>query len=342
MSMFAETIEPQHEFRHTPDDAPDYNESSYYNFSSLDSGLVGWLRIAVQANQPAGQATALVFLPSGPTLFAFERATAVDPDALAVGGVRIEVTEPHRQQRLTYAGSMSAFADPRVLADPAAAFRAAPREDTRIDLSVTGAGRSFGSNGDDPAHLLEETLALGHYEQFIRIEGDVRVGDRVYPVRGGGLRDHSWGPRNWSGPLYHRWVTASFEDGSALMALEVGRRDGAVTRRAATVTGDTAVEATLTGLTMEWTDDGFCRGIVCGIEPGPTTLTGRVREPEQFVPLRHITAGADGERLVTRIGYAAYDFVADDGRRGVGIVEAMDQLVDGVPIGMIRDREAQR
>jgi hypothetical protein len=332
--MFAETIAPHHEFRHIPDGSPDYNESTYYNFACPGSGLVGWLRIAVQPNRSAGQATALVFLPSGPALFAFERATAVDADALAVGGVRVEVSQPHRRQRLSFDGSMSAFADPRVLGDPAAAFRAAPRERTRITLAVTGAGRSFGSNGDDPAHRLEETLATGHYEQFTRIDGEVRIGDRVHPVRGGGLRDHSWGPRDWSGPLCHRWVSASFEDGSAVMALHVGRRDGTVTRRAATVAGGVAAEASLADLSVEWTPDGFCRGVVCRVGPAGPTLTGVARQPERFVPLRHVTEGADGQRLVTRIGYAAYDFVTDDGRRGVGIVEMLDQLIDGLPIGM--------
>ena len=56
--MFAEHIAPEHEYRHEADDTPSYNESTYYNFASPDSGVVGWLRIAVQPNRPAGQATA--------------------------------------------------------------------------------------------------------------------------------------------------------------------------------------------------------------------------------------------------------------------------------------------
>jgi hypothetical protein len=64
------------------------------------------------------------------------------------------------------------------------------------------------------------------------------------------------------------------------------------------------------------------------------TLTGTARRPERFVPLRHRRTAEDGTELLTRIGYAAYDFVTSDGRRGLGVVEMLDQMVDGRPIGM--------
>jgi hypothetical protein len=333
--MFAETIESQHEFRHPPDGTPDYNESTYYNFASMTSGVVGWLRVAMQPNQPAGQATALIFLP-GQTLFSFERTSTVRDGAFQVGSITIDVAEPHRRQALTFGGTMSVFTDPRMLADPGAALRAAPREQVAVDLAVEAHGEPFGTNGNDPAQVLEATLATGHYEQFIRLAGELRVGERTFAVRGGGLRDHSWGPRNWSGPSFHRWITATFEDGSAIMALEVGRRDGGLTRRAAVAAGGVAAEARLRALGVDWTPDGFGRRVVCEIATaaGAVVLTGTVRDPAQFVPLRHVTTAPDGSQSITRIGYSAYEFVTSDGRRGLGIVEMLDQLVDGRPVGM--------
>ncbi|MCX4096817.1 hypothetical protein [Nocardia sp. alder85J] len=329
-SMFTEALAPEHEYRHAPDDDPAYNESTYYNFAG-ESGVVGFLRVAMQQNQPSGQATALIFVPDGPALFFFERTTAISADELAVGGVRIEVLEPHRRQRLSFAGRMAAFEDPRVLADPGTALRTAPREEVAVDLTVTGHGVSFGTSGTDPSHVLEDSLAVGHYEQFIRLDGDVRVGDRTLAVRGGGLRDHSWGPRDWSGPLFYRWVTATFEDGSAVMALEVARRDGVTTRRAAAVTGGAAAEAELTAVTVDRTEDGFGHRVACEFTTaaGGLVVTGVARQPARFVPLRHVTTAPDGTRSVTRIGYSAYEFTASDGRRGLGIVEMLDQLPAG-------------
>ena len=135
-----------------------------------------------------------------------------------------------------------------------------------FDLTVTGNGDSFGSNGEDRANILEETMALGHYEQFVLNEGVLRVGDQEYPVNGGGLRDHSWGPRDWSGPLYYRWISVSFDDGLAIMGLEVAQPGGTFTRRAAIVSGGVASEAQLGDVTVDWTADGFCRTLSCSVK----------------------------------------------------------------------------
>jgi hypothetical protein len=338
MSMFAEHIAPVHEYRHQPDETPSYNESTYYNFASPGSGVVGWLRIAVQPNRPAGQATALIFLPEGETLMTFLRVSDSNPSALALGPIAIEVGEPHRRQRLTFDGPVSVFSDPRALSDPGPAFRAAPVADLHIDLTVTGNGDSFGASGEDRANILEETMALGHFEQFILNDGTLRVGDREYLIDGGGLRDHSWGPRDWSGPLYYRWISASFDDGLAIMGLEVAQPGGAFTRRAAIVSGGMAAEAEISDVAVEWTDDGFCRVLTCQIasERGRLTLTGSAREPAQFVPLRHHRPAEGTSEGVMRIGYSSYEFTLDDGRRGLGIVEVHDRLIDGLPISMTR------
>ncbi|MFB4308298.1 hypothetical protein [Actinomadura sp. GTD37] len=336
MSMFAESIGPVHEYRHAPDETPAYNESTYYNFASPDSGVVGWLRIAVQPNRPAGQATALIFLPHGETLAAFRRVGATGADALAVGPIEIEIQEPHRRQRLTFADSVSVFSDPRALTDPGPALRRAPVADVRVDLTVTGNGDSFGTDGDDPANVLEESMALGHYEQFVHVDGSLRVGDREYRIKGGGLRDHSWGPRDWAGPLYYRWISASFDDGLAVMGLQVAQRDGGMTLRAAIASDGSAYEAELGEVTMEWTDDGFCRRLSCPVRSplGDLVLTATARAPEQFVPLRHHRPEDGTSEGVTRIGYSPYDFELGDGRRGLGIIEVLDRLVDGRPVSM--------
>ncbi len=337
MSMFVESIAPEHEFRHAPDEDPSYNESVYYNFASLDSGVVGWLRIAVQPNRPAGQATALVFLPDGDTLLDFKRVTETDAATLAVGPIALEVLEPHHRQRLTFDGPASVFADPRVLSDPGPAFRAAPKADVHIDLTVTGNGDSFGASGEEKANILEETMALGHYEQLVLLSGTIRVGDREYPINGGGLRDHSWGPRDWAGPLYYRWISAAFDDGLAIMGLQVARPDGTFTWRAAIASGGVASEAQLSDVAVDWTEDGFVRTLSCQVKSqhGELTLAGTARQPERFVPLRHHRQEEEGTSAgLVRIGYSAYEFTLDDGRTGLGIIEVLDRMVDGVPISM--------
>lgn len=336
MSMFIETIAAEHEYRHTPDDTDAYNESSYYNFASPTTGLIGWLRVAIQANQPAAQATALIFLPTGETLFSFVRDKAVPADALIAGPITFQIVEPHRKQQLSFNGRISVFTDGRALNDPGAALRAAPTEQAAIELSVTGLGDSFGASGNTAENVLEESLALGHYEQFIHVSGDIRLGERTVPVDGVGLRDHSWGPRDWAGPVYYRWIIGALDDGSALMLLEVERRDGGRTRRAAIYADGRTQEAELRELSVQWTDDGFCREARCEIAgaTGTFELVATAHRAEQFVPLRHRRPDENGEELLTRIGYAPYTFRTSDGRQGYGICEVLDQMIDGRPLGM--------
>lgn len=337
--MFLETIKDEHEARHTADDHPLYNESSYYNFYSQDAGIVGWARVGIQENQPASIATVVLWPPTGETLLAFARTADYAHDKLRVGPLTLEIVEPHRQQRVLFDAEMSVLTEPRALSNPKQAFADAPHKHVRLELTNAARGASFGSNGEGEVASVEQTMSVGHYEQFGVLDGEVRIGDTAYNLSGaGGVRDHSWGPRDWQGPFFHRWVTCILDDGTQLMAMEVGRRDGSVTRNAATVTADGDLQqATLTGLDLTWTDDGFVRGVVSHLatEDGDFDLIGTVRQPEQFVPLRHVKKLEDGTSDVTRIGYSAYEFTTPEGRTGIGVVEVLDQMTDGVPYGVL-------
>lgn len=335
MSMLTERIEPEHEFRHEPNDDPAYNESTYYNFSSPVAGITGWVRVGIQANQPAAQASVLLFLPDE-TLFDYHRTGDVADGQLRAGGLQIDVLAPHEHQFLQYEGEVASFADPRVLTVPSTAFKQAPRRHVQLDLSVHGHGPSFGTNGDDPANFLESTMAWGHYEQFITVDGTITVDGATTQIEAAGLRDHSWGPRDWAGPLSYRWITANLDDGSAIMVLIVVRRDGEITRKAVLVRDGVLTGAEFEEVHVSWTPDGFGERVDCTLqgESEPLRLTATARDPHSFAPLRHSRKDDDGNVLETRIGYAPYEFSTDDGRHGTGIVEILDQLVDGLPIGM--------
>jgi hypothetical protein len=334
--VFTERIDAVHDFRHPADDDPNYNESTYYNFASRGNGVIGWLRIAVQPNRAASQATALVFLPSGEIAFSHFVGGAVPEADLSVGPVSVDIIEPLLRQRVTFGGSVSILSGGRVTADLGSALRSASQVPASVTLTVTAAGAAFGTTGTAAADAIEASMARGHYEQFCSVTGDVIVDERRYRIEGRGLRDHSWGPRDWSGPLFYRWIVASLDDGSAIVALDVRGRDGLSTRRAALSEGGRSSEAELHDVTAVLTEQGYCREVVCRVRVGngDLELRGALRETGQFVPLRHRTRAADGTESLTRIAYAPYDFITDDGRRGVGLVEALDQMIDERPAGM--------
>lgn len=63
---------------------------------------------------------------------------------------------------------------------------------------------AFGVDGDGV------TIGAHHYETFGRVSGVVRDGNRQIPVSAFAFQDHSWGPRDWSSLLSHRWICATF------------------------------------------------------------------------------------------------------------------------------------
>jgi hypothetical protein len=56
-------------------------------------------------------------------------------------------------------------------------------------------------------------LSQTHYEQSGTIEGIVKIGERVFHLEMDGLRDHSFGPRNWSNWERHYWMSGISDNG---------------------------------------------------------------------------------------------------------------------------------
>jgi hypothetical protein len=61
-------------------------------------------------------------------------------------------------------------------------------------------------------------------------------------------------------------------------------------------------------------------------------VTGRVLD---LIPLRNRRPDPDtGDMLVTRISEGMTEWTLDDGRKGYGLSEYLDQIVDGTPVGL--------
>ncbi len=54
-----------------------------------------------------------------------------------------------------------------------------------------------------------DDFAPGHLEAAGRVRGSIRLGQRDFEVDGLCYRDHSWGKRDWSSLLSHRWIAGT-------------------------------------------------------------------------------------------------------------------------------------
>jgi predicted secreted hydrolase len=72
-------------------------------------------------------------------------------------------------------------------------------------------------------------VASSHYEQPGSMSGTVLVGERRAALSGRGLRDHSWGVRDWQEVPYWRWFGVVLDPDVYVLLNNVGRPDGSET-----------------------------------------------------------------------------------------------------------------
>jgi len=87
-----------------------------------------------------------------------------------------------------------------------------------LDVSCTGMSVPY----DYATAHLEQSWATRHYEQHISVEGELRYGDQSVAISGTGLRDHSWGPRDYTKLGYSTWIQGQFPtSGRSFMVVRV-------------------------------------------------------------------------------------------------------------------------
>lgn len=94
-----------------------------------------------------------------------------------------------------------------------------------VSFNVTDPGRSaLVTGGNDHLHLHLQFDGFGpiydydwqswmnsrHYEQFGRVQGRIKLGEREIDFAGTGTRDHAWGSRGTAGQRAWIWMTARF------------------------------------------------------------------------------------------------------------------------------------
>ncbi len=76
---------------------------------------------------------------------------------------------------------------------------------------------------------LTGAVAARHYEQPGSVAGTITVGGRRHGLAGAGLRDHSWGVRDWQAVPYWRWFGMVVDPDTFVVVNNVGTADGGET-----------------------------------------------------------------------------------------------------------------
>jgi hypothetical protein len=326
-------LEPQDEYMHPLEEATTFNESMYFNLYDPTTELGGFFRVGNRANEGHAEMTVCLYLPDGRVGFMYQRPRISDNDAFDAAGLRFTVDEPFERLTVTYEGSVVLLDDPLEMADPKAAFTGNPHLPCTASIVYTRASDPIGGESDKPEKAGEE-FARGHYEQLVAASGTITVGDESWTVDGFGLRDHSWGPRTWQAPYYYRWLTANAGPDFGFMGSRIARRDSDGVRAGFVWEDGQIIPCDGFEISTDWQGEAsYHQGITATLRasnapggPKEWKITGRVLN---LIPLRN---RRDGQ--VTRISEGMTEWTLADGRVGYGLSEYLDQIEDGLPVGL--------
>lgn len=335
-------LEAHDEYMHDTEGASNFNESMYFNFFDPDARLGGFLRLGNRPHEGHAEQTTCLYLPDGRVAFMYQRPEISGNDAFDAGGCRFEVVRPFEELGVHYAGPAILLDDPSVLTDPRRAFKESEWTEALVRLDYRGLSPMYGGEpeANDEESLLEpapeQQFAKGHYEQHVGARGAVTVGEETWAIDGYGLRDHSWGPRYWQAPWWYRWLTGNVGEDFGFMLSIITGRDG-TSHRAGIVFSDGRYHRVRDcRLETEYGADHSQRRISAWArtDSDEYRISGSVLS---LVPLRNRRRTPEGDDLTTRIAEGMTEWIVEGVGTGHGLAEYLDQVVDGVPVGLAEE-----
>lgn len=225
------------ELPHAVGPGEQWSESYYFNLFDPASRVGGFTRIGIRPNEGEMDAVLVLFLPDGSVAIVRQTKPQQENTAeLEVGGVAYEMLEPFARWHVKYAGEAMVLPEPGKLLSQGPV--GARQVDLAIDLDFTCVTSRMSDRVSEAATALAKQAAgpgadptsfeLGHFEQAGRWTGSITVDGEATKVEGHGIRDKSWGVRNWQAPTYWRWFSMAFGDDLAIGATLIGIRAGEI------------------------------------------------------------------------------------------------------------------
>ncbi len=223
MAADPEPPEPADEGFHVPGPEEQWSDSLYFGGGDARSGLAFYSRIGLRPNEGRIESALGVWLPAQRPglpprfLLAFARGDAPAEPAgapIAAGPLTYDCAVPFEHWRIRVDGEARLWARAEDLGE---------HPDAHQRLHVSGELRFAAWTAPFAfASGLTESVAARHYEQPGSVSGVLTVGEERFAVAGAGLRDHSWGVRDWQGVPYWRWMGMLVDPDHFLLVHNVG------------------------------------------------------------------------------------------------------------------------
>jgi hypothetical protein len=305
----ASAITAAHETWQPP--GPDDQWSDSFYFGGGDGrGLAFYARIGRRPNEGVTEGALGIWLPGQGFLLSFARVEAAAD--VTAGAVSFDCTLPLTLWQLRFDGEGRLFER---------AEHIATRRDAHRAVAVSGALR-FTAWGEPLSFAsgLPTGVATDHYEQPGSLAGVIVVDGRRHPLVGRGMRDHSWGVRDWQRVPWWRWFGMVVDPDNFLMLNNVGLEHGGETAGGFLMRDGEIAAISGCETTSELDPELGCQRAfearATDARGRTTTLRGRAIE---VAPLRQ---RRDGRLTHVNEGLTEYEW---EGHSGTGISEYLMQ-----------------
>lgn len=229
---------------HPPGAEEQWSDSLYFGGGDAETTL--YTRIGWRPNEGRIEGALGIWAPDGRFVLGFGRGADSEANQapqrrrgsatprIAAGPVAYECALPFELWRIRVAGRGRAFARAEDLA-------LAPDSYEEVEL----AGELRFSAWTEPvtfASGLTGAVAGHHYEQPGSLAGVLEIDGARVPIAGRGIRDHSWGVRDWQRIPYWRWFGIVVNPDNFLMLNNVGVAGGGETAGGLVMRGGIASE----------------------------------------------------------------------------------------------------
>jgi hypothetical protein len=186
-----------HEQMHPTGSEGAWSESYYFNFVDPTSKIGAFSRMGFRPADGWADALHVLYLDGKRVAFTYGRRsigadlTEYDGD-LKVGDLQIDCLAPHKTWSIRFDGPAQDIQDAAVLLT-----RSKLRPEGWFEPASLAMNLTFDCATEPHFADTGEGSTSGHFEQSGRVSGNIILGDKTWQVEGYGVRDKSWGPRDW-------------------------------------------------------------------------------------------------------------------------------------------------
>ena len=204
------------ELPHEPGDVPLWCENYLSYVHDPEREVCAWMHLCHRPGEPSlWQETLLVALPGDRFLAAKAISPGIVDRGVGVSGITYVCEQPFREWTKRFEGGARLVSGEELRAGPLGDGLHVPVE---MELSCRSISPAF----DFGAEKLDQEWGHGHYEQHQQVSGTLRYGGETIEISGTGLRDHSWGPRDYNRIGSTSWIHGQFpESGRSFMVVLV-------------------------------------------------------------------------------------------------------------------------